>query len=154
MIGFQIRNRHPNQSSTGRDAFYLGKTTIFMQIAPIHGHLFFENRPMLTFTIVKPKISFILHHFRSRMLWKSTNENRENHSFCIIFVHLCFENRPMLTFTIVKPKMSFILHHFRSRMLWKSTNDHFYNSKTAKILHFASFSFTYAVKIDQCSLLQ
>ena len=54
----------------------------------------------------------------------------------------------------IRPKFAFFLHHFRSLMLWKSTNDHVYNSKTAKIIHFASFAFTYALKIDKWSLLQ
>ena len=81
---------------------------------------------MLTFTIVKPRKSPILHHFRSRMLWKSTNDHFYNSKtaeilhFHIIVVHLSFENRPMLTFAIVNRRKSCILHHFRSRMLWKS----------------------------------
>ena len=70
----------------------------------------------------------------------------------MIFAHSCFENRPMITFTIVNPRKSYILHHFRSLMLWKSTNDHFSNSKQAEILQFASFSFTYALKINHASL--
>ena len=58
----------------------------------------------------------------------------------------------MVTFTIVNPRKSYILHHVRSLMLWKSTNAHFSNSKQTEILHFASFSFTYALKINHSSL--
>ena len=113
---------------------------------------------MITCTIVKPRKSFILHHFHSLMLWKSTNAHFYNSKtakilhFHIIVVHLSFENRPMIMVTILKPRKSPILHHFRSLMLWKSTNDHFSNSKQAEILQFASFSFTYALKINHSSL--
>ena len=69
-----------------------------------------------------------------------------------MFAHACFENRPMITFPRVNPRKSYILHHVRSLMLWKSTNAHFSNSKQTEILHFASFSFTYALKINHSSL--
>ena len=58
----------------------------------------------------------------------------------------------MITFPRVNPRKSYILHHVRSLVLWKSTNAHFSNSKQTEILHFASFSFTYALKINHSSL--